>query len=78
MHLHFQVQALIISSRNILAQLIPTLRGGQRSLIRDDQLSCGFVLFHFHQYLTFAGFLHRICGRDVTSKISDPFFVNFD
>ena len=78
MHLHSQVQALIISKRDILEQLIPTPGGGQRSLIRDDPLSCGFVLCHFHQYLTFAGFLHKIGEMDVTCKISDSSFANFD
>jgi len=78
MHLHSQVQALIISRRNIMEQLMPTLKEGQRSPIRDDPLSCGFVLYHFHQYLTFAGSLHKIWERNVTSKISDPSFANFD
>ena len=78
MHLHSQVQALIISRRNIMEQLMPTPGKGQRSPIRDDSLSCEFVLYHFHQYLTFAGSLHKIWERDVTSKISDPSFTNFD
>jgi len=51
---------------------------GQQSSIRDDPLSCEFVLYHFHQYLTFVGSLHKIWEGDVTSKISDPSFANFD
>jgi len=78
MHLHSQVQALIINKRNILEQLMPTPGEGQRWLIHDDSLSCGFVLYHFYQYLTFTGSLHKIWERDITSKISDPSFTNFD
>jgi len=78
MHLHSQVQVLIISRRNILEQLMPISGEGQWSPIRDDPLSCEFVLYHFHQYLTFAGSLHKIWERDVTSKISDPSFANFN
>jgi len=77
MHLHSQVRDLIIIKRNILEQLMLTPGGGRRSLIRDDPLSCEFVLCHFHQYLTFAGSLHKIWENNVTSKISDPSFANF-
>ena len=78
MHLHSQVQALIISRRNVLEQLMPTPGESQRSHIRDDPLNCRFVLCCFHQFVSFAGSLNKIWERDVTSKVSDPSFANFD
>ena len=78
MHLHSQVQALIISKKNILEQLMSTLGEGQRSPICDDPLSCEFVLYYFHHYLTFAGSLHKKWERDITSKVSNLSFANFD
>ena len=70
MPLDFQVEVLIISRRNILEQLMRVPRRGRRSLIRDDPLREGAdsrlsEMIHFGK-------------ADVTSKVSDPSFANFD
>jgi len=44
MHLHFQVQALIISRKNILEQSTLIPGGDQRLFIQDNSLSCRLVL----------------------------------
>jgi len=68
--LNFQVEALIISRRNILEQLMRVPRRGWQSLIRDDPLWEGAgsrlsEMIHF--------------GKEkVTSKVLDPSFANFD
>ena len=68
--LDFQVEALIISRRNILEKLMRVPRRGWQSLIRDDLLREGAdsrlsEMVHFGK-------------ADVTSKVSDPSFANFD
>ena len=70
MPLYFQVEALVISRRNILEQLMHIPRRDRQSLIRDDLLreeadSRLPEMIHFGK-------------ADVTSKVSDPSFVNFD
>ena len=67
--LDFQVEALSISRRNILEQLMRVPRRGWQSLIRDDPLREGAgsrlsEMIHFGK----AG---------VTCKVSDPSFANF-
>ena len=69
MLLDFQVEALIISKRNILEQLMRVPRRGRRSLIRDDPLREGTdsrlsKMIHFGKV-------------NITSKVSDPSFANF-
>jgi len=44
MQLHFQVQALIISRKNILEQPTLPLGGDQRLFIQDNPHSCRLVL----------------------------------
>jgi len=70
MPLDFQVEALIISRRNILEQLMRIPRRGHQSLIQDDPLREGAgnrlsEMIHFGK-------------ADVTSKVLDPSFANFD
>ena len=70
MSLDFQVEALVISRRNILGHLVRILRRGRQSLIRDDPLREGVGsrlsdMIHFGK----AG---------VTCKVSDPSFANFN
>ena len=67
--LDFQVEALTISRRNILEQLICVPRRGWQSLIRDDPLREGAgsrlsEIIHFGK-------------ADVTSKVLDPSFAKF-
>jgi len=57
--LEFQVEALIISRRNILEQLMRIPRRGRQSLIRDDPLreeagSRLFEMIHFGKGLVVA------------------------
>jgi len=68
--LDFQVEALTISRRNILEQLICVSRRGWQSLIRDDPLQEGAdsrlsEMIHFGKV-------------GVTCKVSDPSFANFN
>jgi len=67
--LDFKVEALIISRRNILEQLVRVPREGWQSFIRDDPLLGGTgnrlsEMIHFGK-------------ADVTSKVLDPSFANF-
>ena len=69
-NLPLDFEALIISRRNILEQLMCVLRRGWQSLIRDDPLREGAgsrlsEIIHFGK-------------ADVTSKVLDPSFANFD
>jgi len=68
--LDFPVETLILSRRNILEQLMRVPRRGWQFLIRDDLLREGAgsrlsEMIHFGK-------------ADVTCKVSDPFFANFD
>jgi len=70
MLLDFQVEALVISRRNILEQLMRILRRDWQSLIRDDPIreeagSRLSEMIHFGK-------------ANVTSKVLDPSFANFD
>ena len=70
MPLDFQVEALIISRRNILEQLMRIPKRGRQSLIRDDPLreeagSRLSEMIHFEK-------------ADITNKVLDPSFANFD
>ena len=89
MHIHFQVQALFISRKNIVEQQALIPGGDQQLFIQDNLLSCRLVLLSsmymgnchcFSQYLAFAGSLHKIfeghMKGGVTSKVLDPPFVN--
>jgi len=68
--LDFQVETLTISRRNKLGQLMRVPRRGWQSLIRDDPLREGVgsrlsEMIHFGK-------------ADVTCKVLDPSFANFD
>ena len=70
MSLDFSVETLILSRRNKLEQLMRAPRRGWQSLIRDDPLREGAgsrlsEMIHFGK-------------ADVTCKVSDPSFANFD
>ena len=70
MPLDLPVETLILSRRNILEQLMRVLRRGLQLLIRDDPLREGvgsrlFEMIHFEKV-------------DVTCKVLDPSFANFD
>jgi len=67
--LDFQVEALIISRRNILKQLMHVPRRGWQSLIRDDPLREG-AGSRLSEMIYFG-------KADVTSKVLDPSFANF-
>jgi len=70
MPLDFQVEALLMSRRNILKQLMHAPRRGRRSLIRDDPLREG-ADSHLSEMIHFG-------KADVISNVSDPSFTNFD
>ena len=68
--LDFQVEALIISRRNILEQLICVPRRGWQSFIRDDPLREG-AGSRLSEMILFE-------KAGITCKVSDPSFANFN
>ena len=59
MHLHSQVQALIISRRNIMEQLMPTPGEGQRSLFAMIYLAADLCCIIFTNILPLLGLCTR-------------------